>query len=205
MNGVRRLFNGGGPVAQENSPTEPLSPSSPRSGVAPLTIPLKGPSWPPTADPAPLSPPAEAARTTTAGLFLRKDKQRPIPPAPSTDEGHTTPLSPPRISNGQRKGTPLRSDTSSPTLRRKPGLPDFNSSKTSRDDLLITLLSSEALVESREYEVLTAEEVEELKKVGLFGIRFIGVCLACCIVGTRRSCQQACCPIKEVSAREQDT
>jgi hypothetical protein len=86
----------------------------------------------------------------------------------------------------------VRSDTSSPTLGRKPGLPDFSSSKTSRGYLLITLLSSEALV----------EEEEELEKVGLFGICFTGVCLACCLVGTRRYCQQACCPIEEVSMME---
>jgi len=34
-----------------------------------------------------------------------------------------------------------------------------------RDALLLSLLSSEAMVESREYEILSAEEVEELKKV----------------------------------------
>lgn len=36
-----------------------------------------------------------------------------------------------------------------------------------RDELLMSLLSSEAVVDSRGYEVLSAEEVEELKKVGL--------------------------------------
>ena len=34
-----------------------------------------------------------------------------------------------------------------------------------RDDLLMDLLSSEAIVDSRGYQVLSAEEVEELKKV----------------------------------------
>lgn len=34
-----------------------------------------------------------------------------------------------------------------------------------RDDLLISLLASEAIVDSRGYEILSAEEVEELKKV----------------------------------------
>jgi len=33
--------------------------------------------------------------------------------------------------------------------------------------LLISLLSSEAVVDSREFEILTAEVVEELKKVGV--------------------------------------
>ena len=34
-----------------------------------------------------------------------------------------------------------------------------------RDDLLLSLLASEAIVDSRGYQVLGAEEVEELKKV----------------------------------------
>jgi hypothetical protein len=34
-----------------------------------------------------------------------------------------------------------------------------------RDDLLMSLLTSEAVVDSREYEILSGEEVEELKNV----------------------------------------
>lgn len=34
-----------------------------------------------------------------------------------------------------------------------------------RDDLLMSLLASEAIVDSRGFEVLSSEEVEELKKV----------------------------------------
>lgn len=37
-----------------------------------------------------------------------------------------------------------------------------------RDVLLFSLLSSEALVDSRGYEILNAEEVEELKKVSAY-------------------------------------
>lgn len=36
---------------------------------------------------------------------------------------------------------------------------------TTRDELLMSLMASEAVVDSREYDVLNAEEVEELKKV----------------------------------------
>ena len=36
-----------------------------------------------------------------------------------------------------------------------------------RDELLITLLASEAIVDSRGYDILSAEEVEEMKKVCL--------------------------------------
>lgn len=38
---------------------------------------------------------------------------------------------------------------------------------SSKDDLLMSLLASEAIVDSRGFEVLNAEEVEELKKVRL--------------------------------------
>lgn len=34
-----------------------------------------------------------------------------------------------------------------------------------RDELLMSLLASEAIVDSREFEILSSEEVEELKKV----------------------------------------
>lgn len=34
-----------------------------------------------------------------------------------------------------------------------------------RDELLMSLLASEAVVDSREFEILSSEEVEELKKV----------------------------------------
>lgn len=34
-----------------------------------------------------------------------------------------------------------------------------------RDDLLMSLLASEAVVDSRGFEILSAEEVEELKRV----------------------------------------
>ena len=37
-----------------------------------------------------------------------------------------------------------------------------------RDELLISLLASEALVDSRAFQILTAEEVEELKKVCIY-------------------------------------
>jgi hypothetical protein len=87
MNGVRRFLNGGGPAAQDASGTPP-SQSPPRT--QPLTIPNAGPSWPPQS-PMTMAPssPAEPTRTTTAALFLRKDKQKPVP-VPSTDEGHAS-------------------------------------------------------------------------------------------------------------------
>ncbi len=45
--------------------------------------------------------------------------------------------------------------------------PDWKRSSTllnTRDELIISLLASEAMIDSREYDILTSEEVEELKK-----------------------------------------
>jgi len=36
-----------------------------------------------------------------------------------------------------------------------------------RDELLMSLLASEAVVDSREFDILNAEEVENLKRVGV--------------------------------------
>lgn len=52
---------------------------------------------------------------------------------------------------------------------------------TAKDELLMSLLASEAIVDSRGFEVLSAETVEELKKVrrgGLscvFGVSDVGI------------------------------
>lgn len=57
-------------------------------------------------------------------------------------------------------------------LTRKPVDGDGRRSSTlysTKDDLLMSLLASEAIVDSRGCEVLSAEEVEELKKVRPFG------------------------------------
>lgn len=43
-----------------------------------------------------------------------------------------------------------------------------------RDELLMSLLTSEAVVDSRDFEILSAEDIEELKKVYLnLGTMFI--------------------------------
>jgi hypothetical protein len=45
--------------------------------------------------------------------------------------------------------------------KRKSGLLNI------RDELLMSLLASEAVVDSREFDILNAEEVENLKRVGV--------------------------------------
>lgn len=52
----------------------------------------------------------------------------------------------------------------------------LSGSATMRDELLITLLASEAIVDSRGYEILNSEEVEELKKVCCIFNHFRNTC-----------------------------
>ncbi|KAL1940017.1 hypothetical protein VTO73DRAFT_9352 [Trametes versicolor] len=182
MNGVRRFLGGGtGSVTSTpSSQTSPLPPSTPPSTTNPLNVPPK-PSWPPTS-----SPPQNGAsledspKLTTAALFFRKDRQR--PPASSksdedtgnssfqssrdsVDSGRTStqPSSPVAGPSSPRIPLPMRVSE----LARKPVDGDGRRSSTmlsSKDDLLMSLLASEAIVDSRGFEVLNAEEVEELKK-----------------------------------------
>ncbi|KAJ7129229.1 Up-regulated during septation-domain-containing protein [Mycena epipterygia] len=124
-------------------------------------LPLKPgtPSWPPQ------SPAVAPSSPTTAPLFLRKDKQ---------DEPEA-PRSPARAQKPLTNGSP---QTPSPTrllpssLSRMPPPPTrLSTSRTTtqsplntRDELLISLLASEAVVDSRDFEILSSEEVDDLKK-----------------------------------------
>ncbi|KAH9967089.1 Up-regulated during septation-domain-containing protein [Lactifluus volemus] len=98
--------------------------------------------------------------TTTKALFIRKDRKPPLPvsgpssttPSPTTT---TTPL--------RRKAPPLEFEESPPPPPPNLQANDVQPVNT-RDALLLSLLSSEAMVDSRGYEILGAEEVEELKK-----------------------------------------
>ena len=49
-----------------------------------------------------------------------------------------------------------------------PPVPGSTAANTTKDELIIELLASEAVVDSREYDILGAEQVEELKKVCSF-------------------------------------
>lgn len=209
---------GPSPSAQSQSPP----PLSPVETTSPLIIPTNGPSWPPQSPSEdlsePMSPPVDSPKTTTAALFFRKDKQRPIPGLSSTDDGHrpSNPRSPPPVrSPGLDQlpsipslASPLSTSSSltSPAARRTPSslvshisrksVPSTNGTDNhgstphaNRDQLLISLLSSEAVVDSREYEVLDAEEVEELKKVShpRLDIRFFTPRPTCNLIGISTS------------------
>jgi len=97
----------------------------------------------------------------TKALFIRKERKPPPPVSgsSSTTSSPTTSTPPPR-----RKAPPSEwEEASSPS----PSQSQANNVQlaNTRDVLLFSLLSSEAMVESRSYEILSAEEVEEFKKV----------------------------------------
>lgn len=189
MNGVRRFLG-----AASTSP-----PSSSLPEPTPLVIKPKGPSWPPQPE-SPVQPPYEGSKTTTAALFLRKDRQKPQPIPPATDEdvGNTS-IQSGRSSNVSSLISPTRSQTSfvtsspnrpqigrssSPTAgssslrsslpsrllpRESIDQPELDRKRSSgplntRDELLLSLLASEAVVDSQEFDILSSEEVDDLKK-----------------------------------------
>jgi hypothetical protein len=190
MNGVRRFLAVGS--AGSNSP-----PSAPSDIPSPLVATSKPswPPQPPSPVQSHPDSPISSTKSPIQPLFLRKDKPKPSPANndeignPSSQSGRST--------NGNSFTTFTRGQSSSPSShpvgstspaaespssppahsnrfppRRSANLQDSNWKQTpgllnTRDELLISLLASEAVVDSREFEILTAEEVEDLKKVGL--------------------------------------
>jgi hypothetical protein len=181
MNGVRRFLAGGTTGSQSPPPTA--------SDILPPLVPTGKPSWPPQS-PSPTDSPIGSSKISTQPLFLRKDKQKPLPDTQddagnlsrssgrSTHDNSFTPssrgISSASLSRNVRSISPATRPSSplAPSTLRKSINPQESEWKTSgllntRDELLISLLSSEAVVDSREFEILTAELVEELKKVSV--------------------------------------
>jgi hypothetical protein len=190
MNGVRRLLGG---VVSASPPSNQDSPLS--AQTIPLAFsPKAGPTWPPSSPSASQqsygSP--SASPSTTAALFLKKDRPKPpidedasriYPSAgrqsmgttsnyaiPSPTRSQTLPNSPPSgPSSFSGRGTPP-STYSVRNSTRKSGITDpdwkrISGNLNTRDELLISLMASEAVIDSRDFEIITAEEVEDLKKV----------------------------------------
>ncbi|KAJ7228216.1 Up-regulated during septation-domain-containing protein [Mycena pura] len=144
--GVRRFLasaTGGGTTSPPPSAELPLKPGAP--------------TWPPQSV-TPSSP-------SVAPLFLRKDKQ----------EDTESSRSPARVQKPLTNGSshsPSPSRQLQSSLSRVPPPPTrLTTSKTvaqpptnTRDELLISLLASEAVVDSHDFEILSSEEVEDLKK-----------------------------------------
>jgi hypothetical protein len=136
MNGVRRFLG---------NPTSAVTKDRPGTSRSPS----------PTKE---LPPPPSPG--FTRGLFIRKDRKPPLPVAgPSSTNSSPTTTTP-----------PLRRKAPPPEWEEPPDLPPHPPTNgvqlvNTRDALLLSLMSSEAMVDSRGYEILSAEEVEELKKV----------------------------------------
>ncbi|KAJ6561493.1 Up-regulated during septation-domain-containing protein [Mycena vulgaris] len=125
-------------------------------------VPLKSgaPSWPPQ------SPPVAPSSPTTAPLFLRKDKEEQEPPrSPARVQKPLANGSPqsPSPSRQQQLPSPL-SRVPPPPTRLATSRTATQSPLNTRDELLISLLASEAVVDSRDFEILSSEEVDDLKK-----------------------------------------
>lgn len=152
MNGVRRFLAG--------SATGPDPPQlTPVVSVLPLSLSSR-PSWPPTDNNQTDNGLTESPVSTTSPLSLKRDRPRlqgDDQPQPSSSRADfvQTPLSPHITA---RKPLP----NSIPlTVDRRNGEDTYDT----RDELLLSLLASEAVAECQEHEILSSEQVEELKKV----------------------------------------
>ena len=133
------------------------------STTTPDTKPVKlGPSWSPTSTSSPES---------TQPLFLKKK-------LPSDDDNHSRSLSnfstpSPTRSQYLLNSSPPPSSSSLNRISRKSvnlseslaGWKQNSGQLNTRDELLMSLMASEAVVDSRGFDILSAEEVEDYKKV----------------------------------------
>ncbi|KAG1735686.1 Up-regulated during septation-domain-containing protein [Suillus paluster] len=178
MNGVRKLWGGGS--SSQTPPPPPPPPETPPPSVS-------------SARPSRAASPSEGSpiTTTTQGLLIRKNKKQ-SSVASVTDAGNGNDVTGSERSASASSSSPIVSPTRITSPSRKPvpnSIPGPGPSSTSpripplrprtstasewkrtsgllniRDDLLMSLLTSEAVVDSRECEILSGEEVEELKK-----------------------------------------
>ncbi|KAJ3740985.1 Up-regulated during septation-domain-containing protein [Lentinula detonsa] len=166
MNGFRRILNGGG-ITQSPGPPPSLDLDSPPSSSAPLASASTASAYSnysnsPGPSTHPMSP------TTTAALFLKKkDKMRPSlgGSQSSLDEIRAIPATPvASVTTRSRSNTAGSSSSSVNGLARKSLSGTRPIQRNTRDDLLLSLLASEAVVESRNFAILSSEEIDELKK-----------------------------------------
>jgi hypothetical protein len=152
MNGVRRFLTGN-TVSLDPPQLHPVTP------IAPLSLNTK-PSWPPTESDQSTNALTESPVSTTSPLSLKKDRPRPHdedqPRDSSSRKGSTqTNLSPRRTARvPPPNATPLAVDHG-----------NGENAHSTRDELLLSLLASEAVAECQGHEILSSEQVEELKKV----------------------------------------
>ncbi|KAF8709381.1 2OG-Fe(II) oxygenase superfamily, partial [Rhizoctonia solani] len=156
MNGFARRLGLGG----KDKDKEPLSPIVP-------TQPEPGPQQPVPPQQQPLPP-------------QQQQQQSPIVPPinPAVIDGKAltngirSPTTPTGVDDSTIRQRPPRSSSKSSAVVSPPPRPVVNtkakaktkSTQQSKDDLLMSLLASEAVMDSRTSEILSAEQVEELKK-----------------------------------------
>jgi hypothetical protein len=147
MNGVRRF------LGNASAPTSTPPVSKDRTSIS-----SRSPS--PTKE---LPPPPPQS---TKGLFIRKDR-KPPPSASGPSSTASSPTTSPSTPLPRRKAPPPSEWEETSTLSSQSHYQASGGEKpaNTRDALLLSLLSSEAMVDSRDYEILNAEEVEELEKV----------------------------------------
>ncbi|KAI0940024.1 hypothetical protein AcV5_001243 [Taiwanofungus camphoratus] len=182
------------PTSQQFPPPQSTPPAqSPVQSTAPLNISAKA-SWPPSPLQSPTELTESPKATAALFLRKDRQKPPPNPNRSESEDAsrvslHSSKSS--RESNGingmvsparsQASSAPLSSPVAGPSsprampsrvseLTRKPvngagmELKSASGVYSTRDDLLMSLLASEAIVDSRSCEILSAEEVEELKK-----------------------------------------
>ncbi|KAJ3923709.1 Up-regulated during septation-domain-containing protein [Lentinula edodes] len=161
MNGVRRFLGGGFNDTQSPGPPASLELGSPPSSALPLASASTASAYSNYSDsPSPSIQP-KSPTTITAALFLKKkDKSRPSlgGSQASLDEIRAS------TSTRARSNTTSSSSSSVNGLARKSLSSTRPIQRNTRDDLLLSLLASEAVVESRDFAILSSEEIDELKK-----------------------------------------
>ncbi|KIK67666.1 hypothetical protein GYMLUDRAFT_36395 [Collybiopsis luxurians FD-317 M1] len=164
MNGVRRFLGAAGlSDTQTPGPPAPLDLGSPPSSATPLTSASSASAYsnPSTSSASPYPIQIKSPTTTTAALFLKKkDKTRPSQGSQSIS-GSVDEASSSAVLTRARSNTGSSSSSASGLTKKSGSGPIL---RNTRDELLLSLLASEAVVESRDFEILSSEEVDELKK-----------------------------------------
>ncbi|KAG5652093.1 hypothetical protein H0H81_006313 [Sphagnurus paluster] len=167
MNGVRRLL-GAAAAATSSSLPQPAPPPPPAPSDTDTVVSYSSPgaSWPPQS-PTVATPP-------TPALNFKKDPSRQRPQPQDAEPSRVSfesvfrdlPSSP---SSSRTPPNPLTIRSSIPQSqkgdwRRESGGSNASGSTSTRDELLLSLLASQAVVDSREFEILASEQIDDLTK-----------------------------------------
>ncbi|KAG6841855.1 hypothetical protein C0991_006263 [Blastosporella zonata] len=166
MNGVRRFLGGANPSTStppQSAVVDPPSSFNPKS--------TNGPSWPPQS-PITATPPTPAL-TIKPESGLQRFQPTPPPDdqysiSDSTRRPYADSPSPSSSPVQPAKGLTLRKlvTQSQKTLsdKRSSGASSVSGVTTTRDELLLSLLASQAVVDSRNFDILSSEQIDELNK-----------------------------------------